>query len=264
MLNNNEVVNDQEMLDELKETFHLIVNWLQFAEAKNGVTLALIGGIIYTFNSFESELNSYIFLFLYILLALSFLSSILSFYPNITTTFFLNIITNFFFFLAEFPKKNDGPIDENLKEIKSFYGDIAKNYKTEDYELYLKNIAKDYYNEERTIFQTLEKEYAKEIIILSKIAVSKYTFFKFTIKSIVTFTFILFISLGWNKLFKDEYYVVIGKNTIVRDIPDINGLELFKLKKSISVKKIDIEKNWIKIEINKKIGWVHKSLLEKK
>ena len=89
-------------------------------------------------------------------------------------------------------------------------------------------------------------------------------FFKFTIKSIVIFTFVLLISLGWNKAFKDEYYVVIGKNTIVREIPDINGLELFKLKKAISVKKIDTEKNWIKIEINKKLGWVHKSLLEKK
>lgn len=255
---------EKALLSELKETFYLIVNWLQFAEAKNGVTLAFLSGILYSFNSFESELNPYIFLGLYFLLIIAFLSSILSFYPNVTTVHFLSSISKFFFFLAEFPIEKEKIIDKNLKEIKSFYGDIAKNYKVEDYDLYLKNITIDYFSSENNNFSILEKEYAKEIIILSKITLAKYMFFKLTIKSVIIFTFILILSLGYNKIFEDEYYLVIGENTIVREIPDINGLELFKLKKAISIKKIDSKKNWIKIQIDNNSGWVHKSLLEKK
>lgn len=251
------------LLNELKEIFHLVSNWLQFAETKNGVAIAFIGGVIYSFNSFESNLSNGVFLSLYLLLILSFLSSLLSFYPNVATTIFLSKLSKLFFIIAQTPKEKPQPIDQNLPEIKSFYGNIAANYEINDYEIFLKNISNDYYGKNQNFFSTLEKEYAKEIIILSKITTNKYIYFKSTLKLIITFTISFVLILGYNKIFKNNYYSVLGKDTIAREIPNINGYELFKIEKGISVKKIDIEGEWIKIEIKNKSGWVHKSLLEK-
>lgn len=213
----------------------------------------------------------YIWFYIF-LLFIGFLSSLLSFYPNITNTYFLSNITKVFFYLAEFPKqpnKNNKPID-NLKEIKSFYGDIAQNYDDSEYEKYLKNLYVDYFSSEKVnktdmpIFSILDKEYGKEIIILSKITVQKYKFFKLTLKSLILFITIFIIVLGTNKIFEKEYYIVISNNSIIRETPSTKGVNLFKLNKNTCVEKIGSHNEWLNIKVNEQEGWIHKSLIEKK
>lgn len=257
-------MNEEPLLGELKEIFHIVNNWLLFAEAKNGVIIGIIGGIIYSFNSYENEFNKYIFIFMYFILIFGFLSSMLSFYPNVTNVALVSSLSKIFFKIAKFPMKKSISIEGNPNEIKIFYGDIASNYEENDCEKYLYSINKDYFKNDRTDFTSLEKDYAKEIIILSKLTFNKYMFFTASLKLILFFTFLFVLELGYNKLYEIEYYFVAANNVIVREYPNMRSKKKFELNKYDFVKKINKEQEWIEIEINNNSGWIHKRLLEKR
>ena len=117
-------MNEEPLLGELKEIFHIINNWLLFAEAKNGVIIGIIGGIIYSFNSYENEFNKYIFIFMYFILIFGFLSSMLSFYPNVTNVALVSSLSKIFFpsfaFIVQFVLKIP-------REISGFFNFLDKS-----------------------------------------------------------------------------------------------------------------------------------------
>lgn len=172
---------NKELENELKEVFSLVNSWLTFAEAKNGAILSVFFGLLYAIKEQIKNNNTLIFL-----LFLGIFLSLISFYPNIHNFCIMNKFLDFF---AKRNKPNE--------IVKLFYADIAKKYiengniKTEEY---LIDFSRDYIkNFQSNNFSILAKDYAKEIIINSKIALNKYQLFKLSLIILFVVLIILLI-----------------------------------------------------------------------
>ncbi len=188
--------------EKLKEIFGYINDWLKFAEAKNAAILTLGMGTLFGLSSYAEKTNKWIYIVLIIILLLSVMSSLLSFYPNLSNSK-IKIITGLFTWIAKFWEKEN----HSTKEIKIFYSDISEKYSVDGTkELnYLENIYKDYYDSDKSDeFNQLEIDYAKEIIINSKITVNKYVFFKASLKLFILFLVLFSLSIGYQKINEKE------------------------------------------------------------
>ncbi|MGL4946206.1 MAG: hypothetical protein ACRCZ0_11105 [Cetobacterium sp.] len=181
------------LLNNLKDIFSLINSWLNFAEAKNALILSFFFGILYTFNSEIKNYNIFLGCFLYLVLLLGISSSLISFYPNLTNSK-LEEINKFFLLIADFKINNTRK--KIVEPIKIFYSDIADKYFENEqikYVEYLQDLIKDSIEDSSYIsFSQLEKDYAKEIIINSKITVNKYKLFKASLKILMFFIILMF------------------------------------------------------------------------
>lgn len=164
------------MEDRLKYILTTVNEWLRFAETKNGALFAANGVIavgIANVLAIAPQINVYIRLYLLALIVFLMFSAaccILSFVPQIKIPWFVPT------------SKNAGAFDSLV-----FYGDIAK-YECEDY---LKALHKRYGNGEiEPPITSIERDYAQQIIINSRIAMWKYQWFRvavwFTLSVIVT------------------------------------------------------------------------------
>lgn len=193
---------EEKVEEKLKEIFGYINDWLKFAEAKNAAILTFGMGALFGLSSYAEITNKWIYIVLIIILLLSVMSSLLSFYPNLSNSK-IKIITGIFTWIAKFWEKENC----STKEIKIFYSDISEKYNVDGTkELnYLKNIYKDYYCVEKSNeFNQLEVDYAKEIIINSKITVNKYIFFKASLKLFILFLVLFSLTTGYQKIHEKE------------------------------------------------------------
>lgn len=184
-LNNDNLKED--VLKELKDIFENVNRWLQFAEAKNGALIGING--IFLFKSIDffidiitgkltgsillSGLTTLIFL-IGILLALK------SFFPNDS--------------VYQDEDDNLEILDENEESILIFYNDI---YKFKSSKKYLMTIYKYYYNSNIQVedLRKIEVDYAKEILINSRITSYKNKIFKLALISNFVSIFVFFIFL---------------------------------------------------------------------
>ena len=161
-------------LDILKDIFENTNRWLQFGEAKNGALIGINGlflfnSIDYLFDILNGKLNVNIFIvgIMITIFGFSTIGSLISFMPNMSK------MINNMELTSEHNCKDDG--------VLIFFEDICKY---ESPEIYLKDIYKNYlsFNIEIENLEKLELDYAKEIIINSKIASYKYKLFKIGVK----------------------------------------------------------------------------------
>ncbi len=170
------------MEERLEKIFSNVNEWLKFAEAKNGVLVALNGGVIFAFLSAFGDklllkglsflsLEFFVGIFCWEFLicsCLSLLISLLSFFPQTKE--------KAFWFPSTSKKRNDNLL---------FYSDIQKYTPLEFLNL-ISETPKDSYNKSEVYF-------ARQIITNSRITHRKVTFFKaalfFNISAIVTFVF---------------------------------------------------------------------------
>jgi hypothetical protein len=151
------------MTDELRFIFTNVNNWLKFAEAKNGALLAgniaIIFGIWHYSNSASPpNVLKYYFIYVTALLTLSTLCALISFSPRTQIPFI---------FKVREPADHDNLL---------FYGDIAKySYRVWLEKLYIR------YGKTLNITESIEIDYAEQIIINSQIALWKYRWFKFAL-----------------------------------------------------------------------------------
>lgn len=146
------------IIEILRENLQTVVNWLNFAEAKNAAIIAINIAFISMINDINIiRNNNFIFALVAGIAVLSSLIALIAFFPKSTKG--ININCNL-------------GTDKNLL----FYEDISK-YGTDEYvcTLYKKYIDKDILPNN---LSSLEKDLAEEIIVNSKIAVRKYTLFK--------------------------------------------------------------------------------------
>ncbi|MCB2290822.1 DUF5706 domain-containing protein [Clostridium sp. CS001] len=150
------------MKEDLKATLANINDWLKFAEAKNAILITLNGGMIFAFlSSFNDKMSfashnvfSYnFFLRIYywefvIFAILGLVIALISFYPQIKR--------DIFWFTVRAKTTTD-----NLQ----FFGDIEKYTANE----YLELIKSD----SNYSFEKLEKDYANQIVINSRITYRK-------------------------------------------------------------------------------------------
>ena len=243
--------NEEKLENYLKEIFNLVNSWLTFAEEKNGVLLSIYLGIIYTFIDKLEDSHK---LFSTLVLFLIFIGTFV-------------VISSF---IPKFTIKSKNKIKNNHinNSVDIFYYDISSNYFTNgnpDVTKYLESLKNNYLFPNTSInFSKLHKDYATEIIINSKIIVSKYEIFK---KGLIILIIILSL-LGINKVWliynQDEYFVTCSNNIILREFPAPNANKKNILKKNEIVKKIEINDEWMKVEYKSEIGWIHKKLLIKK
>lgn len=191
--------NKEKMEEKLKEIFGYVNNWLNFAEAKNAAMLTVSIGVLFGLYSYIEKMNIIFYITLILIIIISILSSILSFYPNLGKSK-IKPIGEFLLYIPEkFEKK-----DNASEKIKIFYGDIAKNYSEERSFDYVKDLYKDYYKKDNMVVEKSEIDYAKEIIINSKLTVNKYRYFKFSLKLFIIFIFLFFSVLSYKKIKTDE------------------------------------------------------------
>lgn len=151
------------MEDKLKDIFDNTNNWLKYAEAKNGILLALNGTCFFGVLSFFKDAPDYLQgLFIYSTLPTLLVATI------ILIISFLPILNKFF------PKSHDLS-KESINNMNLIYwGDIRKLTPS----IYLKNAYKLYYNQDKNEFDRIELDYAQQILINSEIANRKFIFFK--------------------------------------------------------------------------------------
>jgi len=174
----NDLNNDnlkEEVLKELKDIFENVNRWLQFAEAKNGALIGINGvflfkSVDFLFDIINGKLNGSKVLVTSSLLIFSvaMIIALKSFLPN----------TGVF---------EDKEVNEEIQNINEnnmvliFFEDICKY---ESSKLYLKDIYQYFFYNEITEenLSRRELDYAKEILINSRIASYKYKLFKRAIK----------------------------------------------------------------------------------
>lgn len=165
------------VLEELKDIFQNVNNWLNFAEIKHGALIALdttfILGVIASM--FEGNVKCLGVVGL-IIIVLSLLLSMYSYYPNIKG------IKDDWMFCEKKLTPN-----RNLL----FYRDIYKLSNEE----YLKKLYKDYYDIEITKYSKQELDYAEEIVVNSRITMKKYFLFKISLIVCVIGIIVLIASL---------------------------------------------------------------------
>lgn len=252
-----------ELENKLIEIFGYINTWLHHAEAKNAAIIAAVGAAIFSFSNYKNDLNIYVFFILNLILILSLLISLFSFYPNFSNTK-VEKINNIILKIPElFDKKNKNTSNSN---IKIFYLDIANNYKFNQNEKYIIDLYKSYKNItiSRNNITELEKDYAKEIIINSQITVNKYNYFKCSLLFFLLFLVNFFFSLMIAEFYNKSTEIIVQNNLIIRNSPSITSEQIGKLNKHDKVIKLSEKENWIKIKTNEQVGWVYKIYLDKK
>lgn len=168
------------MEEKLKEIFNNVNEWLKFAEAKNGILIALVGTALLTLLDKSSDIlfldnisisnnipvikfdiNFFVSIYLVLLmvfLVIAICIILISFLPQTKQVFKIKGVKT----------KNDNSI---------FYGDIIK-YTPEEY---LKFIEPN-----RTDFTKSELDYACQIVINSHIAYRKYKYFELALLAILS------------------------------------------------------------------------------
>lgn len=258
---------EKELLIYLKEIFALINSWLTFAEAKNAVILSIFCGLLYALHSQIKEYNLILACIIYTMLFLGIFSSLISFYPDLTNSK-LKKINTILLLIADFKIKKSLPTNTAVTPIKLFYSDIVDKYVVNEeakYEEYLLDLAKDYVKAPNyVLFSQIQEDYAKEIIINSKITVNKYKLFKTSLKILITFIILIFGVNIFEKVTEKKYYLTISDSVIIREFPSSQAKIKRVMKKNELVEKIDSKKEWIKIKYDSKEGWTHKTLLIEK
>lgn len=162
--------NDDKVINILSEIFKNTNEWLVFAETKNGVLLSINGLFLFRLldylkkpNLCNLPLKTRMIWILLIIFLVAMLITLKSFFPNHTA----------------FVDKNINIYEDNCDDSKTlmFYGDISKY---ECSKLYLKDIYRYYLNTNIDMenINKYELDYAKEIIMNSKIACYKYKCFE--------------------------------------------------------------------------------------
>lgn len=187
-------VNDEKIgenaLDILKDIFENTNKWLQFAEAKNGALIGANGlflfkSVDYLFNILNGKLKVDIFVvgFMTTIFFIAILITLKSFFPNI----------------GVYKDRSDvsDADDLNVDRILIFYGDICKYQSSK---LYLRDIYKHYLqvNMKTKDLKKIELDYAKEILINSRITSYKYKLFGNAMKLnfIGIFIFLVFLIIA--------------------------------------------------------------------
>lgn len=170
---NNEHI-DKNALEILKDTFENTNRWLQFAETKNGALIGVNGlflfkSVDYLFEILNGKLKANICIvgFMTAVFFLAIILALKSFFPNTSVTKEKTSIS-----------END---DEGRDRILIFYGNICMY---QNPSVYLRDIYK-YYLETNVKVKDLKKmelDYAKEILINSRITSYKYRLFKLALK----------------------------------------------------------------------------------
>ncbi len=165
--------NRLEILDILKEIFDNVNKWLTFAETKNGVLLSINGLFLFRLldclekiASGNSLLNIKMIWILIIIFLVAIIITLISFFPK----------------ASPYVDKDDNVYNDENSDLRTliFYGDISKY---EYSKLYLRDIYRYYLNTSIDVenINKYELDYAKEIIINSKIACYKYKCFKYAL-----------------------------------------------------------------------------------
>mgnify|MGYP000858739681 CR=1 FL=1 len=175
----------------LKEVFENTNRWLQFAEAKNGALIGVNGlflfkSIDYLFEVINGKITVNIFIvgFMTAVFFTSTIISLISFLPNTSVTEET----------AEDISRNNNSVECG---VLIFFEEI-NNYKNQS--AYLRDIYKYYLNKNVKIknLNKIELDYAKEILINSRITSYKYRLFKLAIRlnliAIVVFFIFLIIA----------------------------------------------------------------------
>ena len=168
-----DILNKKEatILDDLKDIFDNINQWLIFAESKNGVLLGINGLFLFkmldNLNGVEeSILNTKMIWLLLIIFIVATIIILKSFFP-ICSVF------------------EDKPVnlckETDDSKILIFYEDISKY---ENSSMYLRDLYRYYYDTDIDLKDLLkyELDYSKEILINSRIASYKYRCFKWALK----------------------------------------------------------------------------------
>lgn len=191
--------NENEPLEELKNILNQINNWLQFAEAKHGALLAINLVLIfecvdffYSINKEEISGNKCFLFIIIILYCISTILSFISFVPKINTILGKISVFKKLILIVKKIKLNFFYKDKerNNKKILIFYGDICKY---NDCKEYLKDFFYRYFNIRKTNFEKIYIDYTSEILINSRIALSKYRLFKYSILLEIVATVLLCI-----------------------------------------------------------------------
>lgn len=186
---NNIQSSDEKSIEILKDIFENTNRWLNFAEAKNGAIIGVNGlflfkSIEFLFEAINDKLKAPILIvgFIITILLLGILIELKSFFPN----------TSVYNDEVDCLDSNSFHYDENV--ILIFYGDICK-YKSS--KLYLRDIYKYYLDKDIEIeeLKKIELDYAKEILINSRITSYKYKLFKMGLKLNFLSIFIFYIFL---------------------------------------------------------------------
>ncbi len=173
MENSSNAINDDRVVNILKEIFKNINEWLIFAETKNGVLISINGVLLFRLLDYlekiavdNTSLNIKMIWILIIIFLIAILIILKSFFPNNSTSVDEN--------------NNTSEYNYNSSRILIFYKDISQ-YKCS--KLYLQDIYKYYLNMNIDVedLNKYELDYAKEIIINSKIACYKYKCFKYAL-----------------------------------------------------------------------------------
>ena len=168
------------MEENLKDIFNNVNEWLKFAEAKNGILIALLGTALFTLldkstsilflNNISISNNTLVikfdinlfvslylvFLIIFLVIAISIM--LISFLPQTKQVFKIKDIKN----------ENDNSL---------FYGDIIK-YTPEEY--------LEFIEPDRENFSRSELDYAYQIVINSHIAYKKYKYFELALLAILS------------------------------------------------------------------------------
>lgn len=168
ILDNREV----NVLEDLKDIFENINQWLIFAETKNGVLLGINGLFIFkmldSLNGVEeSILNTNMMWSLLITFVITTIIILKSFFPVCSV-------------FEDKPVNLCKEIDGNSKVL-IFYEDISKY---ENSKIYLRDLCRHYYDIDVN-FDDLKKyelDYSKEILINSRITSYKYRCFRWALK----------------------------------------------------------------------------------
>lgn len=187
MNNSNNDKLKEEVLNELKDIFENVNRWLQFAEAKNGALIGINGlflfkSIDFFIDTINGKLTSSIVLIgvTILIFLLGMVKSLKSFFPNDSV----------------YEDQNDDleRIDDNENNVLIFYNDICK-YKSS--KKYLITVYKDYFDKDiqSRNLRKIELDYAKEILINSRITSYKNNSFKLALKLnfMAIFVFLIFL-----------------------------------------------------------------------
>lgn len=144
------------MLSEVKDIFSNVNNWLNFAEMKNGVLIALEVAFLAALDSMDM-FGQEVKLGIEIMAIICMFPPLFSFIPR----------------LNSYAKKKTGWVKQPDSII--FYADIAK-YEWEEYISLLYKRVQSVEKEWKEV-PVIEQEYAKEIIVNARIALFKYKCF---------------------------------------------------------------------------------------
>lgn len=154
---------ENNIVEDLKDTFQNVNNWLNFAEIKHGALIVLdttfIMGIIAAM--FENKVKCLGIIGLDVMI-ISVLLSMYSYFPNIKG------IKDEWMFCEKRMTQN-----RNLL----FYRDIYRLSNKE----YLQEVYKEYYSKDIEEFSKKELDYAEEIVVNSRITMKKYFLFKISL-----------------------------------------------------------------------------------